>query len=184
MKLKFHKETSASVLSGFHCGVRRIDDFIHKQLGGFLNAGSYSLYTVRYDTGELVAMFVTGQGAILRGKGQKLEIEDTGSVHTVFEDGELVDMVRYDAIELEYLAVEEEYRRLHIGSKIIEELSERARREGKYFITVGAYHEDGYSAIPFYERNQFCPLEDYDEETDTLKMYRYVWKDEPEQPDE
>lgn len=177
MKLFFRKQTSAKVLSEFYCGVGKIDEFIHGNLEFFLDDDMYSFYTVHFETGELVAMFIFSCGKITRRKGEKMEIEETGSPHTAFDDGELTDLIQYDTLELEYLAVQEEYRdnkKDRIGSQIIEELAARARNEGKYFITVGAYHESGYSAIGFYERNQFCAVEEYDGDKDTLRMYKYI----------
>lgn len=180
MRLFFRKQTSTKVLSEFYCGVGTIDEFIHGNLKFVLDDDMYSFYTVHFETGELVAMFITSPGAILRKKGAKLKIEETGTLHTTFDDGEFHDMIRYDTLELEYLAVQEEYRdnkKDRIGSKIIEELTAQARNEGKYFITVGAYHESGYSAVPFYEKNQFCAVEKYDEDKDTLRMYKYIGKE-------
>ncbi len=178
MKLIFRKQTSASVLSDFHCGVGVIDAFIHGQLEEVLDRQKHSLYTVHCETGKLVAMFITSPGAVLRSKGAKLEIEETGTPHTTFDNGEFHDMIRYDTLELDYLAVREEYRGQYIGTEIIEKLSERAVMENRYFITVGAYHDGTYSAIPFYEKNHFCAVEEYDENEDTLRMYKYIRNEE------
>ena len=86
----------------------------------------------------------------------------------------MIDRICYETLEIDYLAVQEEYRNHGIGSTIISQLTQLAKRQGKHFLTVDAFHEEGYSATPFYEKNNFIAVEDYKKEQDTQRMFLYV----------
>ena len=42
------------------------------------------------------------------------------------------------------------------------------------YLAVDAFHEEGYSAIPFYEKNHFIAVEDYKKEQDTQRMFLFI----------
>ena len=76
--------------------------------------------------------------------------------------------------KIDYLAVQEEYRNQDIGSTIISQLAQLAKSQGRHFLTVDAFHDEGYSAIPFYEKNHFIAVEDYKKEQDTQRMFLFI----------
>lgn len=45
-----------------------------------------------------------------------------------------------------------------------------AQSNGCFFLTVDAYHDDEYSAIPFYEKCGFFALQELSDEYDSLRM--------------
>ena len=64
----------------------------------------------------------------------------------------------YPALEIAYLAIEQKFQSLHLGSALIEEIALMARNQryaGCVFLTVRAWHTSDYSAVGFYEKNQF-----------------------------
>ena len=63
---------------------------------------------------------------------------------------------------------------MHIGKVIIQNLVDLARRQKSDFITVDAYFNETYSAVPFYEKVGFIPVESIREGSDTLRMVLYV----------
>lgn len=151
-----------------------MDLFIHDGLEYILQEPKYNFYTVVDDSNVIVAMFVYSEGKVLREKNEYLEIIEDGSPHATFENGCVIDRICYDTLEIDYLAVQEEYRNRGIGSTIISQLALLAKKKGKHFLTVDAFHEEGYSAIPFYEKNQFITVEEYKKEKDTQRMFLFV----------
>lgn len=172
--LHFQKQTSHFILQDFYCGVPKMDSFIRDGLCYILKDPKYNFYIVRNDDNDIVAMFVYSDGVVIREKNEFHEIIDTGSPYAIFEGGYIVDKICYYTLEIDYLAVQEEYRNQGIGSTIIAQLAHLAQSLGKHFLTVDAFHEPTYSAIPFYEKNQFIAVEDYKETQDTMRMFLYV----------
>jgi len=80
----------------------------------------------------------------------------------------------YPTIEIDYLAVRKDLRERGYGTEILTEITEAARRKGSYFLTVDAYHDREYSAIPFYEKLGFFALQEFSEEHETLRMAKRV----------
>ena len=76
----------------------------------------------------------------------------------------------YPSMEIDYLAVRNDLRNRGYGSRIIDEISLRAKNKHFFFLTVDAYHTKEYSAIPFYEKQGFFALQDYSDKYDTLRM--------------
>lgn len=172
--LHFQKQDSHYILRDFYCGVAKMDMFISDGLEYILQEPKYHFYIVRDDNDVIVAMFVFSEGKVIRGKDEYIEIVDDGTPHAIFEGGCVIDRICYETLEIDYLAVQEEYRNNGIGTTIISELSKLAKQQGKHFLTVDAFHEDGYSAIPFYEKNQFIAVEDFKAEQDTQRMFLFV----------
>lgn len=172
--LHFQKQESHYILQDFYCGVLKMDFFIKDGLEYILKDPRYNFYVVKDDNGVIVAMFVYSEGKVIRGKDEYIEIIDEGCPHAVFDDGCIIDAVCYETLEIDYLAVQEEYRNQGIGSTIISQLAQLAKGQGRHFLTVDAFHEEGYSAIPFYEKNHFIAVEDYKKEQDTQRMFLFV----------
>lgn len=172
--LHFQKQESHYILQDFYCGVLKMDSFIKDGLEYILKDPRYNFYVVKDDNEAIVAMFVYSEGKVIRGKDEYIEIIDDGCPHAVFNDGCIIDAVCYETLEIDYLAVQEEYRNQGIGSTIISQLAQLAKGQGRHFLTVDAFHEEGYSAIPFYEKNHFIAVEDYKKEQDTQRMFLFV----------
>lgn len=170
MALKLRKFSENLDLSDFYCGVESIDKFIHSNfLRVISNFAGYYLWNE--DTKEIVAFFVLDL--------DKVEVlnEDTADDIKLVYDYELVGMQQYHSTELMYLAVKKEYRNQGIGSLCIDEILRIAREAanvGVRFVTVDAYHTNGYSAIPFYEKNKFICVEYPNPNSDTLRMLRVI----------
>jgi len=45
-----------------------------------------------------------------------------------------------------------------------------AAQKDLFFLTVEAYYDNNYSAIPFYEKNGFFPLQELSPNNNTLRM--------------
>ena len=86
----------------------------------------------------------------------------------------------YPALEIAYLAIEQKFQSLHLGSALIEEIASMARNQryaGCVFLTVRAWHTSDYSAVGFYEKNQFAKLTPVPQ-MDVWPMYKTIWPEE------
>ena len=132
-ELNFERAYINKALSSFNCGVREIDQLIHKRLYGlndYIKDENYESFIVYVD--ELpIAVFVYGNGILQTSEGN------------------------FESIEIEFIAVREEYRGQHVGTKIIEQIEETALRAGIHFLTADAFFNKKYSAEEFYIRNHF-----------------------------
>ena len=119
-------------------------------------------------------MFVTSAGIFVDNDGEYQDIPNGKPWGFLDGDSQIQSQTVYPSLEIDYLAVRKDVRESGIGSRIIEELSLRARGKNCFFLTVDAYHTKGYSAIPFYEKQGFFALQEYSDEYDTLRMARRV----------
>ena len=139
----FSKESDAKILHDFECGIDAMDEFIHGDLDSFLkNDPRYQFFVVR-------------------------EKESGGYLD---DDWELHESTKYSTLEIDYLAVKRELRERGYGRQIIKELSRMAAQKDLFFLTVEAYYDNNYSAIPFYEKNGFFPLQELSPNNNTLRM--------------
>ena len=169
--LRFAEEKSADKLKGFECGVQEMDDFIHDVLDDFLkNDLRYQLNVVIDDERGIVAMFVISTGIFVDVGNEFKDIPFGKPWGYIDDDLPIQSGIMYPSLEIDYLAVRKDLRDCGYGSRIIEEISTRAKSKNYFFLTVGAYHTQGYSAIPFYEKQGFFALQDYSEDYDTLRM--------------
>ena len=173
--LRFSKGLSTDILKDFECGIQTMDEFIHGSLDSFLkNDPRYNFYVAIEDGLGIVAMFVTSAGIFVDHDG---EFEDIplGKPWGYMDDNlEMHSGTMYPTIEIDYLAVRKDLREKGYGTEIIDEIADTAKHKGCYFLTVDAYHNRGYSAIPFYEKQGFFALQEYSEEQDTLRMAKRV----------
>ena len=135
--LTFERTSDLDVLSSFSCGVRKIDFILHSKseqqsLYSFLKDTNNEMMVVSYRNAP-VALFVC-----------HIQIEST------FKGLAL-------AKQIDILAVKQENQRQGIGRKIIETLTDISKSEGIKYLTVGAYYDNKYSAIGFYEKCGFEP---------------------------
>jgi len=85
---------------------------------------------------------------------------------------------RYPALDIAYLAVQEQYRGQGIGTAIIELIADETRTQtfaGCQFLTVEALATREYSAVGFYEHCGFTPNELKNPNKDTLRMYMTLY---------
>ncbi len=78
---------------------------------------------------------------------------------------------------ISYLAIDQKFQSLHIGSALVDEIASMARKQryaGCVFLTVRAWHTSNYSAVGFYEKNQFAKLTPV-AQMDVWPMYKTIW---------
>lgn len=173
MELSLKPLSDFSVLTDFRCGVRIMDDFIHQNLQSYVQQCACSPYYLYDENGSTVAFFVIRFDGLVLVKEDIRNKLDT-QCGLKLPDTYPVDV--YPSIEIEYLAVAEHFRLQGIGTECIEQIAalvdEICNRTDIQFISVSAYHSAEYSAIGFYEKCNFFPLEEVNESKDSIRMYR------------
>ena len=172
-------ESDASVLADFYSGVKSMDEFIHNRLSVFLRVYKDSrFYVLRNEDGLVLAMCVLSSGQLF------LDEDCKDDLRIKFPDiDEREDLKEYwqgglfPSIEINYLAVNQDYQGKHIGSKIIDTIS-KFKDDDFYnhplFISVDALCTKEYSAVGFYDRCRFLASEYMNMKLDTLRMYRTI----------
>lgn len=147
-ELIFERAHNNEALSLFNCGVREIDQLIHKKTGGlndFIKDENYESYIVSWNN-EPVAVFVYRAGEFL------------------IEDGFL------EATEIEFIAVKLEYQHNGIGREIVKRISENSIQNNRHILKVGAFYNKKYSAEGFYKN---CKFEQYsDKNANIIPMFK------------
>lgn len=138
-------------LSLFTCGVREIDQLIHKKRGdGLLNFiinVPCEFYVVKHE-GIPIALFVFSN--------RNITIQDE----------------RYDSLEIDFIAVQKDWRGKGIGSHILK-LAEKSAREAEFlFLTTAAFTNKRYDASSFYEKRGF--VRNGEKQGNTIPMYKYL----------
>lgn len=136
--LIFERASNTEALSSFSCGVRELDLLIHRKTNGlreFIATNDCEAYVVFHQE-EAVAVFVYSKGTL----------ETTDGNH--------------DATEIDFIAVRDKYRNQKIGTKILEAITSNSILNGRYFLMVGAFINKRYSAIGFYEKHGFEPIDE------------------------
>ena len=173
MELSLKPLSDFSVLTDFRCGVQIMDDFIHHNLQSYVQQCACSPYYLYDENGSTVAFFVIRFDGLVLVKEDVRNKLDT-QCGLKLPDAYPVDV--YPSIEIEYLAVAEHFRLQGIGTECIEQIAalvdEICNRTDIQFISVSAYHSAEYSAIGFYEKCNFFPLEEVNESKDSIRMYR------------
>ena len=169
--LRFSKEEGTDLLNGFECGIPVMDEFIHTQLDTFLRSSPrYTLYIVKNDEADVVAFFVISTGAFVDEKEEYADLPFGKPWGYMDEDLELRSCLRFSTLEIDYLAVRKDFRNKGIGHQVMLELMRLATEGDVFFLTVDAYHDTSYSAIPFYEKQGFFALQEYSVDSNTLRM--------------
>ena len=171
-----------SLLEGFHCGIKAMDSFIHSGLADSIRNHYCNTYAVFLGP-ELVAMFALSFDSLELDSDSLEEMAD--GINTANKPDLSKNYVdtflskhHYPALEIAYLAVEEKHRKKGIGKAIVNAIADMAQRQntaGCMFLTVEAYIEEGYSAVPFYSRCQFEPCEFKKPNKETLRMFRALY---------
>ena len=169
-------EQDASILSDFYSGIDAMDTFIHTRLSAFLRAYKCRFYVLRNEQGIIVAMFVVSAGQLVLDEDCKddlrmkfPDIEEWPELKDYWEAGV------FPSIEIDYLAVRQEYRNQHIGKdiiSIIESFKDDEFYNHPLFLSVDAYCTRTYSAVKFYDKCRFWAAEFINQSLDTLRMYR------------
>lgn len=173
-------------LSSFVCGNKQMDDFIHDYLGECDACHYCQTYAVRSpQTNKMLAIFALSFDSV---KLDEDDFEDmrigaagTGkpSVDDWFRE-RFEEKAIYPALEIAYLAVSQESQHLHLGSEILSQIEYMAKTQkmaGCVFLTVNALHTPEYSAVSFYEKNQFAKLTVLPQ-SDVWPMYKTLWTEE------
>lgn len=178
LNLHLKLEQDASILADFYSGIDAMDTFIHTRLSAFLRAYNCRFYVLRNEQGRIVAMFVTSAGQLLLDDDCKddlrlkfPDIEEWPEIKDYWEAGV------FPSIEIDYLAVQKEFRNCHIGQdiiSIIESFKEDIFYHHPLFLSVDAYCTKEYSAVGFYNRCNFWASEFRNQHIDTLRMYRTI----------
>ena len=119
LHLHLKLEQDASILADFYSGIEAMDTFIHTRLNAFLKAYNCRFYVLRDEQGIVIAMFVTSAGYLYLDEDCKEDlrlkfpaIEEWPELKDYWEAGV------FPSIEIDYLAVQKEYRNQHIGTDI------------------------------------------------------------------
>ena len=173
--LRYIKESSAEVLKDFECGVQVMDDFIHHDLDSFLkNDPRYNFYVAVDDENGIVAMYVTSAGIFVDHDGEFQDMPFGKPWGYLDEDFQIHSGTMYPTLEIDYLAIRKDLREKGYGTEVLSYLSNKASNNKCYFLTVDAYHDKEYSAIPFYEKRGFFALQEYSEDVDAFRMAKRV----------
>lgn len=173
---------NVSQLDDFNCGIKAMDDFIHSGLANSVRNHYCNLYSVTLDN-EIVAMFSLSFDSLELDLDSLEEILDNqSSSNKPNLSSNYIDTFlskhHYPALEISYLTVKENYRRKGIGKAVVDSIAEMAQRQktaGCMFLTVEAYIEEDYSAVPFYNACHFEPCEYKKPDKETLRMFRTLF---------
>ena len=155
--LIFERVDNVASLSNFNCGYTPIDSFIHdkeKGLERYVTSGLTALWVVKAE--ELpVAFFALSKASLILNSFDNQVLQRDG----VKIDQDIFDTKdSYPAVEIDYLAVDENWRNKGLGEHIISKIYEQClkdRLSATMFITVEAIDTGGYSAVGFYKKCGF-----------------------------
>ena len=187
----FLQELRVKPLEDFHCldkfcsGIESMDFFIRNNFRLSVENHYCVAYVVMYQE-EVVAVFALSFDSLDLDTDDKEELESglssTGEpdVDWNYKDT-FYSKPRYPALDIAYLAVQENWRGLGVGSLLIETIAEKARTQtfaGCQFLTVEALATNEYSAVGFYSKCGFTPNELRKPYKDTLRMFRTLYERE------
>jgi GNAT superfamily N-acetyltransferase len=180
--LTIRRIEDASSLVDFHCGIQAMDDFIHSSLDDSIRNHYCNTYSVHLGP-ELVAMFALSFDSLELDSDSLEEMAEGVSTANKPDLSKsyvetFLSKHHYPALEIAYLAVEEKHRAKGIGQAIVNAIADMAQKQktaGCMFLTVEAYIEEGYSAVPFYYKCHFEPCEFKKPNKETLRMFRALF---------
>jgi len=176
------KITDFHCLDTFHSGIESMDKFIREDFRISVENHYCSAFGIWYEE-ELVAVYALSFDSLDLDSDDKEElltgISSTGVPDVNFNyENTFYSKPRYPALDIAYLAVQEQYRGQGIGTAIIELIADETRTQtfaGCQFLTVEALATREYSAVGFYERCGFTPNELKNPNKDTLRMYMTLY---------
>ena len=149
-ELTIERAFDTNALSLFNCGVREIDQLIHKKTGGlssFISEVPCEFYVAKINE-EPVALFVLSNRMV-----------------SINED-------KYPSLEIDFIAVREDWRNKGIGSHILDLARQNANNADFHFLTTAAFLSKKYSAVGFYEK---CGFEASGvKKGNTVPMFRFL----------
>lgn len=173
-------------LTNFYTGKNKMDDFLHNHLKDCEESHYCSTFCVRLKANNsIVAIFALAFDSVdidsddfddMRMGAAGTELP---AVKSHFRE-QFEQKYTYPALEVAYLAIDKKFQNLHLGSALIDEIAAMARKQnfaGCIFLTVRAWHTPGYSAVSFYEKNQFAKLTPVPQ-MDVWPMYKTIWPEE------
>lgn len=187
LDLRSEKIDNFNCLANFRSGVDSMDRFIRHDFHLSVENHYCSANAIWYKE-ELVAVYALSYDSLDLDSGDKEELE-TGMLSTgipeidYYYKDTFYAKSRYPALDIAYLAVQERYRGLKIGSAIIKMIAEQARSQtfaGCQFLTVEALATPEYNAVGFYSKCGFTANEYPNANKDTLRMYRTLYPREIE----
>lgn len=135
--LIFERASGIEALSSFHCGIRELDLLIHRRAEGlrdFILENNCEAFIV-FHQDKAVAVFVYSKGVLVTADGN------------------------HDATEIDFIAVREDYQNHGIGTRILNVITLNSIQNDRHFLTVGAFINKRYSAVGFYEKIGFEPID-------------------------
>ena len=187
----FLNELRVKPLEDFHClntfssGIEAMDTFIRSDFRLSVENHYCSAYIVKHQE-DIVAIFALSFDSLDLDTDDKEELQagmsSTGSpdIDWNYKDT-FYAKPRYPALDIAYLAVQEQWRGRGVGSLLLDTIAEQARNQsfaGCQFLTVEALATSEYSAVGFYSRCGFAPNELKKPYKDTLRMFRTLYADE------
>lgn len=187
----FLNELRVKPLEDFHClntfssGIEAMDTFIRSDFRLSVENHYCSAYIVKHQE-DIVAVFALSFDSLDLDTDDKEELQtgmsSTGSpdIDWNYKDT-FYAKPRYPALDIAYLAVQEQWRGQGVGSLLLDTIAEQARNQsfaGCQFLTVEALATSEYSAVGFYSRCGFTPNELKKPYKDTLRMFRTLYADE------
>ena len=173
-------------LADFYTGKEKMDEFLHNHLKDCEESHYCQTFCVRLKKyNVIVAIFALAFDSV------DIDLDDFDDMRIGAAGTDLPSANRnfrdqfeqkstYPALEIAYLAVDRKFQDLHIGSALIEQIVSMAQEQklgGCVFLTVRAWHISEYSAVGFYEKNQFAKLTPIPQ-MDVWPMYKTVWPEE------
>ncbi len=149
-ELSIERAFDTEALSLFNSGVREIDLLIHKRSGGllsFIEEVPCEFYVAKVED-EPVALFVLSDRMV-----------------TVNDE-------KYPSLEIDFIAVKQEWRNKGIGTHILQLAEQNAKDAEFSFLTTAAYFGKKYSAVGFYEKCGF--VRNGDKQGNTIPMFKYL----------
>ena len=162
---------SAKILNSFECGIQTMDFYIHTYLDSLIRQDNrFRLYVTMEKNADIVGMFVLRDSSFVDYDDAFHDIPHGEMFGYLDDDFQILKTTSYPTLRIEYLAVREDLRNQGYGMEIINIISRMAMDNECYFLTVDAYHNAEYSAIPFYEKMGFFAIEEFSDDSDTLRM--------------
>ena len=155
--LIFERVEDVASLSNFYCGYVPIDSFIHDKKNGlekYVTSNLTALWVVKAEESP-VAIFALSKASLILNSFDNQALARDG----VKIDPDIFDTKdSYPAIEIDYLAVSENWRDKGLGEHIIAKIYEKCCKDtlsATMFITVEAINTKDYSAVSFYKKCGF-----------------------------
>ncbi len=155
--------SDTSVLADFKCGVKSMDDFIHdkqKGLAKFIELRLSCLWVV-FKGKRAVAFFALSKDALTINNDDMRTMGGGMASKAVEYGDEFWNRDKFPAVEIDYLAVCEDYRNdpdIHLGRAVLDAIEQMVARDSlsaTMFLTVEALDTKEYSAVGFYKNCDF-----------------------------